>query len=122
MDTIDLLWRHERPLPVRRGRPPRFSADQVVAAAIAVADRLGLTFTLRDVAAALEVPVMTLYSYVRSREQLLELMADQCRAEMSVTEAAGDWRARLTTVVADNMRLFAAHPWLAEIESERRRL
>lgn len=119
MDTIDLLWRHEKPLPARRGRPPRFTADQVVAAAIAVADRLGLSFTVRDVAAALEVPVMTLYSYVRSREQLLELMADQCRSEMDVTESAGDWRARLATVVADNMRLFERHPWLAEIESER---
>ncbi|MGE2713789.1 TetR/AcrR family transcriptional regulator [Mycolicibacterium litorale] len=119
MDTIDLLWRHEKPLPARRGRPPRFTADQVVAAAIGVADRLGLPFTLRDVAAALDVPVMTLYSYVRSREQLLELMADQCRAEMDVTEPSGDWRARLTTVVADNMRLFDRHPWLAEIESER---
>jgi AcrR family transcriptional regulator len=119
MDTVDLLWRHEKPLPARRGRPPRFSADQVVAAAISVADRIGLSFTLRDVAGALEVPVMTLYSYVRSREQLLELMADQCRVDMDVTEPAGDWRARLATVVADNMRLFARHPWLAEIESER---
>lgn len=119
MGTIDLLWRHEKPLPTRRGRPPRFTADQVVVAAIAVADRLGLSFTLRDVAAALDVPVMTLYSYVRSREQLLELMADQCRSEMDVTEQSGDWRSRLTTVVADNMRLFERHPWLAEIESER---
>ncbi|BBY15531.1 TetR/AcrR family transcriptional regulator C-terminal domain-containing protein [Mycolicibacterium litorale] len=119
MDTVDLLWRRERPLPLRRGRPPRFTADQVVAAAIAVADRLGLPFTLRDVAGALEAPVMTLYSYVSSREQLLELMADQCRADMEVTEPAGDWRARLTAVVADNLRLFDRHPWLAEIESER---
>lgn len=119
MDTIDLLWRRERPLPACRGRPPRFSADQIVAAAVEVADRLGLAFTLRDVAGALEVPVMTLYSYVRSREQLLELMADQCRADMEVTAPAGDWQARLTAVVADNMRLFDRHPWLAEIESER---
>lgn len=119
MDTVDLLWRHERPLPARRGRPPRFSPDQVVDAAVAVADRLGLPFTLRDVADALEVPVMTLYSYVRNREQLLELMADQCRADMAVTPPAGDWRARLTAVVADNLTLFEQHPWLAEIESER---
>lgn len=119
MDTIDLLWRHDRPLPSRRGRPPRFTADQVVTAAIAVADRLGLRFTLRDVADALEVPVMTLYSYVRNREQLLELMVDHCRAAMQFTDPAGDWRARLTTVVADNMRLFDEHPWLADLESER---
>ncbi|WP_197374647.1 TetR/AcrR family transcriptional regulator [Mycolicibacterium baixiangningiae] len=119
MDTADLLWRHEKPLPARRGRPPRFTPDQVIAAAIAVADRLGLLFTLRDVADALEVPVMTLYSYVRSRDQLVQLMADQCRAEMAATAQAGDWRARLTAVVADNVTLFDQHPWLAEIESER---
>ncbi|KUI21781.1 TetR family transcriptional regulator [Mycobacterium sp. IS-1496] len=119
MDTVDLLWRHERPLPARRGRPPRLSADQIVGAAIGVADRLGSAFTLRDVAAALEVPVMTLYTYVRSREQLLELMADKCRADMDVTAPAGDWRERLTAIVDDNLRLFGRHPWLAEIESER---
>jgi len=119
VNTVDLLWRHQMPTAGRRGRPPKFTADQVVAAAISVADRVGSSFTLRDVADALPTPVMTLYSYVDSREQLLELMVDQCRADMAFSELGGDWTTRLTAVAADNLDLFDRHPWLAELESER---
>ncbi|BBX68005.1 TetR/AcrR family transcriptional regulator C-terminal domain-containing protein [Mycolicibacterium psychrotolerans] len=119
MGTIELLWRRELPAAPRRGRPPRFTVDAVVAAAIAVADRTGLSFTLRDVAQALAAPVMSVYSYIDGREQLLELMVDQCRADMTHRGLSGDWEARLRSVAADNARLFDEHPWMADIESER---
>ena len=131
MNTVDLLWRRELPAGPRRGRPPKLTHDQVVTAAVAVADRIGIAFTLRHVAEALGVPVMSLYSYVDGREQLLELMVDDCRATMAVGavpvnvsgnvlgDGDGDWRARLTVVADDNLALFADHPWLADIESER---
>ncbi len=119
MDTVDLLWRNDLPPPQRRGRPPKLTTDDVVAAAIAVANRNGLSFTLRDVAEALSTPVMSLYSYVEGREQLVALMVDQCRLEMEHTELSGDWAQQLTAVAADNLRLFGAHPWLADVESER---
>jgi AcrR family transcriptional regulator len=119
VDTIDLLWRNEMPAPPRRGRPPRFTANQVVAAAILVADRIGLSFSLRDVAEGLGAPVMSVYSYIDSREQLLELMVDQCRSDMDNTAPAGDWQTQLRSVAADNTRLFDEHPWMADMESER---
>ena len=131
MNTVDLLWRRELPAGPRRGRPPKLTHDQVVTAAVSVADRVGIAFTLRHVAEALGVPVMSLYSYVDGREQLLELMVDDCRATMAVGavpvdvsgnvlgDGDGDWRARLTVVADDNLALFADHPWLADIESER---
>ncbi|MFT3900052.1 MAG: TetR/AcrR family transcriptional regulator C-terminal domain-containing protein [Gordonia sp. (in: high G+C Gram-positive bacteria)] len=118
MDTIDLLWRNEVPSN-KRGRPPKYSPDDVVDAAIAVADRTGSSFSLRDVAAQLGTPVMSLYSYVESREQLLELMADVVRAEMALSSPAGDWRSSLVAIADDNLALFRAHPWLADLESER---
>ncbi|GAB3217165.1 TetR/AcrR family transcriptional regulator [Mycolicibacterium hippocampi] len=119
MDTVDLLWRHHMPRPQRRGRPPKLATDDVVAAAITVADRNGLSFTLRDVAEALSTPVMSLYSYVESREQLLALMVDQCRLDMTHSELSGDWAEQLTAVASDNLQLLDTHPWLAEVESER---
>ena len=119
METVDLLWRHRIPAAVRRGRPPKLTTDQVVTGAIKIADRAGLAFTLRDTADALRVPVMSLYSYIDSREQLLELMIDQCRTDMAYTEPAGDWRSRLSAVASDNLRLLSAHPWMAGVESER---
>ena len=76
MDTIDLLWRKEVS-QVRRGRPPKYTTDQIVTTAIDVADEKGAEFTVRDVAAAVGIPVMSLYSYVDGREQLIALMVDQ---------------------------------------------
>lgn len=119
MDTIALLWRHEQPPLPRKGRPPRLDLDDLVAAAVAVADRVGAEFSLREVAAELGVPVMSLYTYVDRREQLLELMIDQCRSAVPTTPLTGPWRERLTRVAADNLALLAEHPWLAQWESER---
>ncbi len=119
MDTISLLWRHEQQPAPRRGRPPRFSTDEVVAAGVAVADDVGADFSLREVAGRLGTPVMSLYSYVESREQLLELMIDHCRAGLPGAPLSGTWRERLATVAAENLDLCSRHPWLAHWESER---
>lgn len=94
--------------------------DDIVASGIGVADRVGhLGFGLREVAEQAGVPVMTLYSSVTGREQLLQLMVDQARADMAFTRLQGSWRQQLQLVAADNRLLLEAHPWLADFESER---
>lgn len=119
MSTVKLLWRHRFPAEPRRGRPARTTVDDIVTAGIKVADRVGLGFGMREVAAEVGVPVMTLYSAIGSRDQLIELMVDQCRVAMGRSDLSGGWRSRLRTVAVDNRTLFAAHPWLADVESER---
>lgn len=119
MQTVRLLWRDRFPLGPRRGRPSRVNLDDVVTAGIAVADRVGSGFGLREVAQAAGLPVMTLYSTVSGRDQLLELMVDRCRATMAVTVREGDWRRQLRQVASENRALLQAHPWLADLESER---
>jgi AcrR family transcriptional regulator len=120
METVRLLWRQRIPVEPRRGRPARVGVDAVVASGIAVADRIGnLMFGMRDVARHAGVPVMTLYSSVTGREQLLALMIDDCRARMRFTPLRGGWRQQLGTVASDNRKLLEAHPWLADVESER---
>ncbi len=119
MKTIDLLWRKEVPQP-RRGRPPKYTTDQIVRTAITVADDKGTEFTVRDVAAAVGIPVMSLYSYVDGRDQLIALMVDQVYLDMehtdiSLTGPGADWQMMLSAVVADNLALFAEHPWLTDL-------
>lgn len=120
METTQLLWRHRLPTERRRGRQPRLSLDDIVASGVRVADRVGhLGFGLREVAEQAGVPVMTLYSSVTGRDQLLQLMVDQVRAEMAFSRLRGSWRQQLQSVAADNRALLEAHPWLADFESER---
>jgi AcrR family transcriptional regulator len=118
--TTELLWRRDVSLPVRPGRRPRHTIDEIVAAAIQVADAKGAAFGLRDVAATLAVGVMSLYSYVADRDQLLALMIDECHGSMPARPVAHlEWRAGVHVIAEDNLTLFRSHPWLAEYGGER---
>ena len=78
-----------------RGRPPRISQDQIVAAARSVATR---DLTMQAVADALGVSRKALHYYVGDREGLLTLMVlDRFERELALVElpADDDWRVTL---------------------------
>src|SRR5258706_15326925 len=83
--SIALLW--GVPGPVRRGPKPSRTVDEVVQAAIALADTEGLAaFSIRRVAEALGLSAMALYTYVPSKAELLDLMFDRVAAERDDAE------------------------------------
>src|SRR4029450_4713920 len=89
-DGFDLVWaRPERP---PRGRVRSLSRQQIVRAAITIADHQGLdALTMRRVADQLGAGTMSLYWWVRSKDELIELMRDQVAGEHTL-EPSGDWR------------------------------
>ena len=107
---MTLVWTRQRPSP-RRQAP---SVERIVARAVAIADTEGLAaLSMRRVAADLGSGTASLYRYVTSRDELLDLMIDEVRGEEPVPELTGDWRADLTAV-ARALRLgLLRHPWLA---------
>lgn len=117
--TLPLLWRHVLPAgeePPRRGRRPKVSVDDVVDAAIELADRDGLAaLSMRALAEQLGVGVMTLYSYVASRDDLVVLMFDQVLGRTELPPHEGDLRARLTRVAEVQLADWRAHPWLLDV-------
>jgi AcrR family transcriptional regulator len=118
--TLQLLWRDPAAVP-RHGPRPGLSVDAVVDAATELADAQSLdAVTMRRVAQALGVVPMTLYTYVRGKAELLDLMLDAAYARMPRTDTAGQpWRQRLVAVAAENRALFEAHPWAAAISTIR---
>ena len=118
--TLALLWRRTADIP-RHGPRPMLSIDAVVVAATGLADAVGLdAVTMRRVAAALNVSPMTLYTYVPSKAELLDLMLDAAYARMAREDTAGQpWRRRLRAIADENMALFATHPWAADISTVR---
>jgi AcrR family transcriptional regulator len=75
---------------------------------------------MRRVAQALEVAAMTLYTYVPSKAELLDLMLDAAYAQMPRPDTTGQpWRQRLAAVAEENRALFHAHPWAATVSTLR---
>jgi len=74
----------------RTGRPARLSREAVLAAALALADREGPeALTMRRLAAELGCGVMTLYTYVRDREDLLSGVVGLLIAEVEAGHLPG---------------------------------
>src|SRR5699024_118592 len=118
LSTLRLLWRHEAAAcpPSRRGPRPRLAVDDVVNAAVELADSRGLpALSIRAVAEALGASPMSVYTYVTGKEQLLELMVDTAYARMpGRATAAVSWRDGVRAIAEENLALFRAHPWLLD--------
>jgi len=116
--TLTLLWREAD--PPRRGPRPRHTVDDVVDAAIAIADADGLeAVTMRAVAERLGTSPMSLYTYVPGKAELLDLMLDALYLAMPRKSFRLQWRTRLRAVAEANRELYARHPWAARVSTAR---
>jgi AcrR family transcriptional regulator len=136
--TIDLLWGVRRP---RRGPKPSLSGEQVVTTAIEIADRDGLGgLSMRRLADELGITAMSLYGYVPSKAELLDVMADRAYGEIAAPRdsapsgqalsgqaqsgqarswQARSWQARLALLADQHWTVLLAHPWLLQIAASR---
>lgn len=113
--SLALLWR--KLPPPSRGPKPKLTVDQIVRAAIAVADAEGLPgLSMRRVATELGVGVMSLYTYVPSKAELLEIMLDEVIGEPAKPgPSGGDWRARLEAAARSEWEMYQRHPWVLQV-------
>jgi AcrR family transcriptional regulator len=108
-----------RPEVTGRGRVPGYSRSQIAKAAIAVADAEGLeAASMRRVATEIGARPMSLYRYVRNKDELHLLMADEAlhqdwRHWEAMPET--DWERTLRRAAANLRRLVLAHPWWAQV-------
>ncbi|HEY1701179.1 MAG TPA: TetR/AcrR family transcriptional regulator [Trebonia sp.] len=112
---LDLLWgRRERG---KRGPRPGLSAEAIVDAAVRIADAEGLeAISMARVAAELGFTTMSLYRYVTSKDELLQLMfnASAFGAESVVLEG-DDWRSRLRSWSIIQRDMLDLHPWITQM-------
>ncbi|WP_424952626.1 TetR/AcrR family transcriptional regulator [Deinococcus sp.] len=118
-DRQQLIW--ERPEPSSRAAPTPLSRRQIVQAALEAADRDGLaSVSLRRLGAALGAGPMRLYSYIATKEELLELMVDAVYGEIALPDSChGDWRGALRLIAHSMRTVTQAHPWFTGLISGR---
>jgi DNA-binding transcriptional regulator YhcF (GntR family) len=99
----------------RRGAGPSPARDDIVRAAISIADAEGpATLSMRRIAADLGIPTMTLYQHVASKDDLVTLMIDRAFGEEPLpAQPPPDWREALEIAARLEWAVFRRHPWLA---------
>jgi AcrR family transcriptional regulator len=98
----------------------RTSAEEIVATAVRIIDADGLdALTVRRLASELGVAAMTVYSYVRSKDELLDLVVDGVAGGVALPPEEGEWRARAEALAHSLRTVLLAHPEGARLISER---
>lgn len=96
------------------------SADGIVKAAFAIADRDGLSaVSMRRVAKELGCTPMSLYEHVTNKEELLDLVADSALAELPEIDSATEWSTAMTDLMTALHALLVRYPAVAHIMVQR---
>jgi AcrR family transcriptional regulator len=110
-----LLWDDRS--PSTRGPKAALTPDDVVQAAIGLADKDGIAaVTMNAVATKLGLTTMAIYRYFPNKETLIDAIVDAGMGRPSEPpEPRGDWRAEVARWAHAKRAMLVARPWLAEL-------
>jgi AcrR family transcriptional regulator len=130
--TLALLWRNHRRAAeadgaARKrgaGRRPSLTVDDVVRTGIEIADTHGLAAaSMGGLAKELGVGTITLYTYVPSKDELLDLTDDQVLAARRLPGPGEprpeDWREQIALYSSETRAMFQRHLWLSQVSTIR---
>src|SRR3954452_14008860 len=115
-DALD-VWTRQPP----GARRARFTRDQIARAALRIADEEGFeALSMRRLALALDAGTMTLYHYVRTKDELLALISDAVMGELILDEdeLRGGWRRAMSNLARRSRDTFARHPWIFDVRDD----
>ena len=99
-------------------RRPAYTREQIAETAIAIADAEGFeAVSMRRIAAELGAGTMTLYYYVRTKDELIALMDDAIMGELIIPddELPDGWREGMAEIARRTHATFVRHPWSLEV-------
>ncbi|QIQ03907.1 TetR/AcrR family transcriptional regulator [Streptomyces liangshanensis] len=100
-------------------QPPLLDRDRITTVSVRLLDAEGSAkFSMRRLAAELGVTAMSLYWYVDTKDDLLELALDAVFGEVRVpelTDETADWRDQLRELAVSYRSLLVRHPWVSPL-------
>ncbi|MFD0022697.1 TetR/AcrR family transcriptional regulator [Streptomyces sp. NPDC058382] len=112
------VWLDSR-VPTRSRRshqPAGLDRERITAASVRLLDAEGLArFSMRRLAAELNVTAMSLYWYVDTKDDLLELALDAVHAEIATPGKDADWRDRLRELATSYRSMLVGHTWASAL-------
>lgn len=99
---------------------PRLSRDRVLRAALDVADAGGLgALTIRSLAEQLGTKPMSVYHYVKNKDEILDGIVDIVFSEIELPEPGRDWRSEIRRRTASARSVLRRHPWAIPLMQSR---
>lgn len=112
--TLALAWGIT--VSPQRGPKRELTLEQIVEAAIKIADEEGLTaVTMQRVAQRFEFSTMALYRYVTTKDELHQLMLDSAFGLSEVPADSENWRDGLQSFLHSLVAGYRQHPWTLDI-------
>ncbi|MGM7644654.1 TetR/AcrR family transcriptional regulator [Nocardia sp. JW2] len=112
--AVELMWGLAQ--PAGRGPKRALTIDQIIDAAIEVADAEGVAaLSMSRVAKQLGFTAMSLYRYVDSKDTLLDLLMDRVVGAPPDIPAGTSWRAGLEQWAFAEFDRIGRHPWWIDI-------
>src|SRR3954471_525560 len=109
------LWTRAEPTP----RRPRFTRHDITAAAVRIADAEGFdALSMRKLATELDAGTMTLYHYVRTKDELLTLAVDAVMSEVVLgpeDAMPAHWRDALVMLAERSRASIIRHQWILDL-------
>ena len=103
-------------------RQARFTRSELAQTAIRIVDAEGLdALSMRRLAAELGAGTMTLYHYVRTKDELLTLVSDEVMAEVLLPEGyelPSDWQEAIVVVASRSRDAMRRHPWVFDLRGD----
>jgi AcrR family transcriptional regulator len=102
----------------RSDQPSGLDRNRITEATVRLLDAEGLAkFSMRRLAAELNVTAMSVYWYVDTKDDLLELALDAVFGELALPsdDTAADWRGQLRALATEYRALLVGHPWLSSL-------
>ncbi|MER7696132.1 TetR/AcrR family transcriptional regulator C-terminal domain-containing protein [Streptomyces sp. NPDC096095] len=112
------VWLGRRsPSRSRRAESPAgLDRTRITEATVRLLDADGLArFSMRRLAAELDVTAMSLYWYVDTKDDLLELALDSVYAEIAPAREEADWPDRLRELARSYRELLVRHIWVSPL-------
>src|ERR1700691_3512937 len=90
----------------------RLSREKIATAALAIADRDGFeALSMRRVAHELNAGTMSLYYYVKTKDDLIAAMDDALMAEALLPSLPEGWQRAMMAIAKRTHAVFIRHPW-----------
>ena len=108
-------------MTTRRTDRPTLSRERVLDGAVELTDEIGIeAFTIRRLAAALDVKPMTIYHYVPSKEQIIDGMVDIVFDQIGLPATDVDWRTSIRARCVSARSVLQRHRWAPPLMESRR--